>query len=83
MTDEELDRRIGEAGDFSAYHLRALRAVIRDAVAAERDRCARVADETLVLVPYDGDADRQKFALGLVREIAEKIARRIREGGAA
>lgn len=74
MTDDELDRLIGEAGEFTAAQLRGLRAVVREAAAAERQGWAAYF-ENLANEYFDTNRD--------VWIRLKMVAARIREGGAA
>lgn len=58
----------------------AVEAAIRDAVAVERERCARVAETTPVFVGFHGEPNRTQFAVDNMRRLADRIAARIREG---
>lgn len=85
MTPEERAEAIVE--DYGDAHLRGIReaiatdiaTAIRDAVAAERERCAEVAEETEVAGAWCGGEDGSYWESDASRT-REAIARRIREG---
>ncbi len=83
MTPEErVDAMVRDYGIGEHWHRSVIAAAIREAVDAERERCATIAESTLVIIEFTGDHAKQEFALGKVREMANKIVEKIR-GGAA
>lgn len=58
----------------------AIAAAERDAVAAERERCAGIAETVRVFVRFQGNHAATDAVAQAAREMAEQIAARIREG---